>query len=453
MFNRRFENQLMEYFSSLRALNKLSVLNLGGVSGPAGGSGGPPGGIIGQLAQSNVTYDTTEIATDATPVSGYSLVDNLNHIRYRIQTLENSPETIAIEKSGITVLSDAQTIDFDGDNITVIASGTKVIVTVSGGGTSQDFYLDDILDVNLITVVSGESLVYNGNEWINATISGGVVGGATSLDELTDVVITSPQESQVLTYSSGSWINANPTGSGGVSTFLGLADTPSTYTAASGYLVVVNDAETAVEFKDYSGGFPPESHSHSLDNLSDVVITLPSSGNLLSYDGTTWVNSVFSASGVTYPGNSVVAETSFSISPASGTSSLYSRADHTHGTPYNPPREVVFSITDEIETMSGTLRLYNQLGINYHISKVFLAVGTAPTGAAIIADVNRNGSSIFLSGNRPTIPSGSNTGYSTTIETNTFDDGDYLTLDIDQVGSTIAGSDLTAHITLVDTNI
>lgn len=89
MFNRQYENRLMQYFESMQAYNKIAVINLGGISGPSGGSGGPPGGIIGQLAQIYVTYDTTEAETDYTPPSGRSLLDNLNHIRYRIGNIED----------------------------------------------------------------------------------------------------------------------------------------------------------------------------------------------------------------------------------------------------------------------------------------------------------------------------------------------------------------------------
>ena len=62
---------------------------LGGTSGSAGGSGGPPGGFVGKLTQGNVCYDTTEaeLAIGAT-----SLVDNLNHIRYRVNILEETGE-------------------------------------------------------------------------------------------------------------------------------------------------------------------------------------------------------------------------------------------------------------------------------------------------------------------------------------------------------------------------
>lgn len=59
---------------------------LGGVAGPDGGSGSPPAGFLGKLIQRYVAYDTTEAAQ----VTGSAtLLDNLNHIRYRLQVLES----------------------------------------------------------------------------------------------------------------------------------------------------------------------------------------------------------------------------------------------------------------------------------------------------------------------------------------------------------------------------
>ena len=60
-------------------------LVLGGTSGSAGGTGNPPGGVVGKIIQKLVCYDTTEAETlDGTT----SLLDNLNHIRSRIATIE-----------------------------------------------------------------------------------------------------------------------------------------------------------------------------------------------------------------------------------------------------------------------------------------------------------------------------------------------------------------------------
>ena len=62
-------------------------------------------------------------------------------------------------------------------------------------------------------------------------------------------------------------------------------------------------------------------------------------------------------------------------------------------------------------------------------------------------DVNKNGTTIFTTqSNRPTISDGNNTGYTTNIDIASWADGDYLTMDVDQVGSTEPGRNLTVHI-------
>lgn len=76
---------------------------------------------------------------------------------------------------------------------------------------------------------------------------------------------------------------------------------------------------------------------------------------------------------------------------------------------------------------------------------VSAAVNTAPTGASILVDVNKNGTTIFTTqGNRPSIAAA---GYATAAEVTNMDvtafaAGDYCTVDVDQIGSTVAGSDL-----------
>jgi hypothetical protein len=81
------------------------------------------------------------------------------------------------------------------------------------------------------------------------------------------------------------------------------------------------------------------------------------------------------------------------------------------------------------------------------ITKVKLVVKTAPTGAAIIVDVNKNGTTIFTTqDNRPQIAIGATTGDSGTPDVTALAEGDKLTIDIDQIGSTIAGADLTVEV-------
>lgn len=80
---------------------------------------------------------------------------------------------------------------------------------------------------------------------------------------------------------------------------------------------------------------------------------------------------------------------------------------------------------------------------------VTAAVNTAPTGASLIVDVHKNGITVFTTqSNRPTIIAGAfETGSEAVPDVTSINGtGDYLTVDIDQIGSTVAGADLTVFI-------
>lgn len=113
----------------------------------------------------------------------------------------------------------------------------------------------------------------------------------------------------------------------------------------------------------------------------------------------------------------------------------------------NPTRyTAVFAVDGTISIGTGHLRIYNITGASRTITKVEIAVDTAPTGTAVIIDVNVNGTTIFTTqANRPQIAVGSNFGSTTSIDQNVFADGDYLQADIDQIGSGAAY--LTIHVT------
>lgn len=277
--NRNFENQLYEYLASIQAWLNTRPINLGGASGPSGGFGW---GFIGQLPQSSIAFDTSEAAVWEIPASGWSLLHNLNRIRYMIAgSLQEVQQNDTPVASGISI------INFEG-NVSVLKEANKVTVTIASGVSA---------------------------------------------------------------------------------------------------------------------------------------------------------------------GNTVVSEQTFSQAPASGTSVLYSRVDHTHGTPYQPTREIIFTMPYDLVTTVGGLRMYNQLGINFHISKVLISVATPPvTSDDVTVDINNGGTTIFSTqANRPVITSGNYTGSTTTINLPDFNDGDYLTMDIDIPGS--GTSFLTAHVVLVDTSL
>lgn len=144
--NRRFEYSFFNYLKQLERQIMLRPLNLGGTTNYSGGSGGPPGGFIGSLPQTRVAYDLTELETDYTPPSGMSLLDNLNHIRYRISTLENAeiPGNIIVKENEVVVASGVTILNFDGSVAVTQDSADQVTITVtaSGGTGSGEAYAD-----------------------------------------------------------------------------------------------------------------------------------------------------------------------------------------------------------------------------------------------------------------------------------------------------------------------
>lgn len=74
-----------------------------------------------------------------------------------------------------------------------------------------------------------------------------------------------------------------------------------------------------------------------------------------------------------------------------------------------------------------------------------LLIKTAPTGAALIVDINKNGTSLWPTSqeDRPELAIAATEGESTTFETTTGTDDDVYTIDIDQKGSTEPGVFLT----------
>jgi hypothetical protein len=78
------------------------------------------------------------------------------------------------------------------------------------------------------------------------------------------------------------------------------------------------------------------------------------------------------------------------------------------------------------------------------ITGVTASSNTAPTGASLKFDVNKNGTTIFTTpANRPTLAISANeTSAQAVPDVTALAAGDYLTADIDQVGSTVAGADL-----------
>jgi len=143
----------------------------------------------------------------------------------------------------------------------------------------------------------------------------------------------------------------------------------------------------------------------------------------------------------------VTAQTTFGASSGNGAAATLARSDHTHGTPTQPAETVMFAFTGTAVVTTGVLRWYNRTGRTLTVVGCWAAANTQPTGADLVCDVNKNGTTIFTTqGNRPKVVVSTNGGVLATPDVTSVTDGDYITVDLDIIGSTIAGANVTVGV-------
>lgn len=114
---------------------------------------------------------------------------------------------------------------------------------------------------------------------------------------------------------------------------------------------------------------------------------------------------------------------------------------HSHTQWLYPP----FTFPGVASVQTGGPRWYAPFACT--IVGVRASVNVAPTGSSLIVDVNKNGSSIFSTqSNRPTIAASGFTDMADAINVPGLTLGDYLQCDIDQIGSTLPGEDVTVQV-------
>jgi hypothetical protein len=151
------------------------------------------------------------------------------------------------------------------------ATGLEFVAGIQSSDVSA-ISINSLSDVDTATTVPsvGQVLKWNGTNWVPAAdaTSG---GGGTNADTLDGFDST-----YFLNYNNLTNQPSIPT------TFTALTDTPANYSSAGGRFVKVNAGATALEFTSVS--IPA-----TLDDLTDVVISAPTAGDMLYYNGTNWV--------------------------------------------------------------------------------------------------------------------------------------------------------------------
>jgi len=261
------------------------------------------------------------------------------------------PDLSDLPDVSISSATDGQVLKYD--------NGTWVNADDEGGGTASDITYDntesgltadnvqdaidevvgdavtdisDLSDVSISSATSGQILKYDNGVWVNANESTGSTvsvtqiqttgnkiatitvdsvdtdlyaptsGGATSLATLSDVTITSATQGQVLTYDGTDWVNANSSGGGGTAATITFDDTDVEFEADDVQEAFEAIVKTLTQ-SEYNSLSVAEQNNGTiymitdspvsypdLDDLTDVVISSPSNGQILKYNGTNWVN-------------------------------------------------------------------------------------------------------------------------------------------------------------------
>lgn len=157
------------------------------------------------------------------------------------------------------------------------ASGTDydtVWGTVSGGGGGASV-LDDLTDVTITTVASGDLLRYNGSAWVNFPDSAYAAASHThTFSSLTSkpTTISGYGITDAYTKTEVDTALAGKSDTSHTHTFSSLTSKPTTL---AGY--GITDAASST-------------HNHTLDGLSNITITSKATGDLIRWNGTAWVN-------------------------------------------------------------------------------------------------------------------------------------------------------------------
>ena len=204
------------------------------------------------LDWTNTTNKPDPVITLAGDLSGSVTLTDLTSgtLTATVETLNQNTTGNASTATTLQTPITINGVSFDGsDNITVTATTTNAL-TIGSYLTGSSYN-----GSSAITIAADATSSNTASKLVARDASGNFSAGDITASGLTIGAITLPAtdgtNGQVLTTNGAGVVTfADAGGGGGTSTFLGLTDTPSSYSGASNQLVGVNAAENALGFVD-----------------------------------------------------------------------------------------------------------------------------------------------------------------------------------------------------------
>lgn len=313
----------------------------------------------------------------------------------------------------------SQVSDFDtevANNSAVTANTAKVTNATHTGDATGSTALTVVklrgvdLDSTVGSPSDGDILVYRsaGSDWVLETKPAG--GSNPAINDITDITITSVADNEVLAYNSGTgeWIN-----------------------------------QTAAE-----AGLASSSHTHTLSDITDsgslAALSAVDADSVtvsnLEVDNLKASSVVLESEGISSNDNDTTLPTSAAVK------------DYTDTALAAQSEAIVIPVSDETTALTtGTAKVTFRMPFAMTLTAVRASVTTAPTGSVLTVDLNESGTTVLST--KLTIDATEKT--STTAATaavisdSALADDAEITIDIDGVGSTVAGAGL--KVTLIGT--